>query len=86
MDAAPTSITSLATERLTLAPDASRLRLQTTIRLRWFAVIGQMIVVVLVYFGLGFDLPMGWCLLLIAASAWLNIRSEERRVGKECRL
>ncbi len=73
MDVAQSSMTSLATERLTLDPDASRLRLQTTIRLRWFAVFGQMIAVAVVYFGLGFDLPMGWCLLLIAASAWLNI-------------
>ena len=64
---------SLATERLMLEPDASRLRLQTTIRLRWFAVTGQLVAVALVYFVLGFELPMGWCLLLIAASAWLNI-------------
>lgn len=62
-----------AAERLGLNGDASRLRLQTTIRLRWFAVVGQVIAVMFVYYGLGFHLPMGWCLLLIAASAWLNI-------------
>ncbi|MEQ1611981.1 MAG: ActS/PrrB/RegB family redox-sensitive histidine kinase, partial [Hyphomicrobiaceae bacterium] len=33
----------------------------------------QLIAVALVYFGFGFDLPMGWCLLLIAASVWLNV-------------
>jgi two-component system, sensor histidine kinase RegB len=73
MVAAKPSLSSLATERLTLDPDASRLRLQTTTRLRWFAVTGQLLAVTLVYFGLGFDLPMGWCLLLISVSAWLNI-------------
>ena len=73
MYSAKYALTALATDRATLDPDASRLRLQTTIRLRWFAVIGQLIAVVLVYFGLGFNLPMGWCLLLIAASVWLNI-------------
>ena len=64
---------SLATERMVLDPGASRLRLQTTIRLRWFAVVGQLLAVALVFFGLGFDLPMGWCLLFIAFSAWLNV-------------
>lgn len=43
--------------------------------LRWLAVIGQTAAVVGVYFGLGFDLPLGWCLAAIAASAWLNIVS-----------
>ena len=26
-----------------------------------------------VYWGLGYDLPLGWCLLLIAMSAWVNV-------------
>ena len=52
---------------------ASRLRLQTIVRLRWVAVIGQIIAVIIIYAGLGFDLPIGWCALLIAASAWLNV-------------
>ncbi len=56
-----------------LSADESRLRLQTIVRLRWFAVIGQLITVCIVYFGLRFDLPIGFCLLTIAASAWLNI-------------
>jgi two-component system sensor histidine kinase RegB len=51
----------------------SRLRLQTSIRLRWFAVVGQLIAVVLVSVGLGFALPLGWCVALIALSAWLNV-------------
>ena len=51
----------------------SRLRLQTGVRLRWFAVGGQLITVGFVYGYLGFDLPIGFCLALIAASAWLNV-------------
>ncbi|MEM1307734.1 MAG: hypothetical protein AAGG99_09425, partial [Pseudomonadota bacterium] len=58
-----------------LRPRASfnRLRLQTSVRLRWYAVAGQLAAVVFVAFGLGFDVPVGWCLLIIAMSAWLNI-------------
>ncbi len=62
-----------AADRIGAEATASRLRLQTIIRLRWFAVLGQFVAVVIVYFGMGFDLPIGWCLLFIAVSAWLNI-------------
>ena len=51
----------------------SRLRLQTIVRLRWFAVVGQLLAVSIVHFGFGFEFPFGLCLLLIAASAWLNV-------------
>lgn len=51
----------------------SGLRLQTAVRLRWFGVLGQLFTLCLVYFGLGFDLPIGICLGLVAASAWLNV-------------
>ncbi len=51
----------------------SRLRLQTTVRLRWFAVIGQTIAVTVVALGLRFPLPLGLCLAFIACSAWLNV-------------
>lgn len=51
----------------------SRLRLQTTVRLRWFAVIGQTAAVVVIAFVLRFPLPLGYCLALIALSAWLNV-------------
>lgn len=51
----------------------SRLRLQTTVRLRWFAVIGQTLAVALIAFGLRFSLPLGPCLAFIACSAWLNV-------------
>jgi two-component system, sensor histidine kinase RegB len=60
-------------ERGTLDSTQSRLRLQTMVRLRWFAVLGQFLAIILVFFGFGFQLPMGWCLLFIAVSAWLNV-------------
>lgn len=53
--------------------DESRLRLQTLVRLRWFAVSGQLATVSAVQVLLGFSLPFGWCLLLIALSAWMNV-------------
>ncbi len=64
----------------------SRLRLQTTVRLRWFAVIGQTIAVAFVALALGFPLPLGQCLAIIALSAWLNVflrlrYSSRRRLG-----
>ena len=51
----------------------SRLRLLTIVRLRWLGVFGQIIAVSIVYFGLGFDLPVGPCLIVIAVSAWVNV-------------
>ena len=49
------------------------LRLDTLVRLRWLAIAGQSIAVAGVHFGLGYTLPFGWCFLVIAISAWLNI-------------
>ncbi|MFO1088852.1 MAG: ActS/PrrB/RegB family redox-sensitive histidine kinase [Hyphomicrobiales bacterium] len=49
------------------------LRLQTMIRLRWLAVLGQTIAVLVVGVLLKFPLPLAWCLAVIALSAWLNI-------------
>jgi two-component system, sensor histidine kinase RegB len=56
-----------------LGPHDSRLRMQTIVRLRWFGVLGQLATVVVVYWGLGYDLPIAPCLLLIALSAWVNV-------------
>lgn len=55
------------------ATGTSRLRLQTIVRLRWIAVLGQTLAVVGVYWGAGFELPIGLCMLVIALSAWLNV-------------
>ncbi|HEX2840934.1 ActS/PrrB/RegB family redox-sensitive histidine kinase [Hyphomicrobium sp.] len=51
----------------------SQLRLQTIVRLRWVGVIGQILALSAVYFWLGFDLPVGPCLIIIAVSAWVNV-------------
>lgn len=52
---------------------SSTLRLNTIVRLRWLAVVGQVLAIGVVSLGLGFSLPIGPCLALIAASAWLNV-------------
>lgn len=68
------AIFTLAPEGLGSAQSAlGRTRLRTFITLRWLAVGGQTIAVLLVYFGLGFQLPLAVCLAIIAASAWLNV-------------
>jgi two-component system, sensor histidine kinase RegB len=54
-------------------PGRTRLRLQTIVRLRWLAVLGQTATVIGVYWGWGLDLPLGGCLIAIACSAWLNV-------------
>jgi len=48
-------------------------RLDTLVRLRWLAVIGQTTAVLVVYYGLEFDLKIWACLAVIALAAWLNI-------------
>jgi two-component system, sensor histidine kinase RegB len=48
-------------------------RLDTLTRLRWLAVIGQTTAVLVVYYGLDFDLPLAACAAVIAVSAWLNV-------------
>jgi two-component system sensor histidine kinase RegB len=51
----------------------TRLRLQTIVRLRWLAVLGQSLTVIGAYWVIGIDLPIGWCLAVIALAAWLNV-------------
>jgi two-component system sensor histidine kinase RegB len=48
-------------------------RLRTLTTLRWLAVAGQTAAIVTVHFFFGFRTPLGWCLAVIAASAWLNL-------------
>lgn len=68
------AIFTLAPEGLGSAQSAlGRTRLRTFITLRWLAVAGQTSAVFLVYFGLGFHMPLALCLAIIAASAWLNV-------------
>lgn len=55
------------------ASGRTHLRLGTITRLRWIAVIGQVVTVAFIYWVLDFRFPVGWCLFLIGLSAWLNI-------------
>ena len=48
-------------------------RLDTLVRLRWLAIIGQTTAVLVVYYGLNFPLPIWACLAVTALAAWLNI-------------
>ena len=58
-----------------LGKRSRRLRVDTLVTLRGLALLGQAIALVVTYFGLRFSLPLGPCLLVIAASAGLNIGS-----------
>ena len=49
------------------------MRLDTLIRLRWLAVCGQLAAVVVVHFGLEFEVPIWACLAVIALAALLNV-------------
>ncbi len=49
------------------------MRLDTLVRLRWLAIIGQTTAVVVVYYGLDFQLPIYACLAAIILAAWLNV-------------
>jgi two-component system sensor histidine kinase RegB len=48
-------------------------RLDTLVRLRWLAIIGQTTAVLAVFYGLDFELPVYACLAVIALAAWLNV-------------
>lgn len=61
------------TSRVPDLQQSNRLRLNTLIRLRWLAIAGQSVTVVLVAYWLRFPLPVSLCFALIACSAWLNL-------------
>ena len=48
-------------------------RLDTLMRLRWLSVLGQTAAILVVYYGLGFRLPVYACLAVVALSACLNV-------------
>ena len=61
-----------------LVRQARRLRLNTLIRLRWLAVGGQTLAILIGYFGIGLEFPIAACLALVAASAILNLMLRRR--------
>lgn len=52
---------------------SGRVRLRTLILLRWLAVAGQTAAVLGIHFVAGFELPLIYCLIVIGASAGLNL-------------
>src|SRR5882672_387590 len=54
-------------------PQRRNVRLDTLLRLRWLAVIGQITAVLVVFYVVEFPLPLWACLAVIALSAWLNV-------------
>lgn len=59
--------------RLSDQQASNRLRLNTLIRLRWLAIVGQSAAVLAVGYVFDFPLPVSLCFVLIAAAAWLNV-------------
>jgi two-component system sensor histidine kinase RegB len=53
--------------------ERGRVRLRTLSNLRWLAIAGQSVALFMVYFALGYPLPMSYCVAAIAASAILNV-------------
>src|SRR5213595_3181589 len=54
-------------------PQRRNVRLDTLLRLRWLAIIGQTTAVLVVQYAVEFPLPIWACLSVIALSAWLNV-------------
>jgi two-component system, sensor histidine kinase RegB len=48
-------------------------RLETLVRLRWLAILGQTAAVLVVQYFLDFAVPLAACAVVIAVSAWLNV-------------
>src|SRR5690242_20186339 len=59
-------------ENLILPSRPGRVRLRTLSNLRWLAIGGQSVTLLLVHFGLGYPLPLLACAIAVAASAALN--------------
>jgi two-component system, sensor histidine kinase RegB len=66
-------VDTVATARAAQDFSSRSLRLDTLVRLRWLAVVGQTLAVLFVGFVLKFPLPTTLCLLLIGLSAGLNL-------------
>jgi len=50
-----------------------RVRLDTILRLRWLAALGQLVAIFVVAQGLEFDVPIVPCLTIVSLSALLNL-------------
>jgi two-component system sensor histidine kinase RegB len=72
---------SLANDTMhTTTPTDVSVSLRRLVLIRWIAVLGQAATVLVVHFGFGFKLPLTSTLMVIAASAVLNILASRRRL------
>jgi two-component system, sensor histidine kinase RegB len=67
------TLRSFAPRLLGIGQPQTPIRLRTLVRLRWLAVIGQMITVLFVSMVLSYQLPLIACLAAIALSAFINV-------------
>jgi two-component system, sensor histidine kinase RegB len=51
----------------------TRMRLQTLVMLRWMAVLGQTVTIIIVQYGFNHSVPIAFCAVPIAASFFLNV-------------
>ena len=63
-------------------------RLRTLIKLRWIAILGQIAAVLAASHGMGFQIPLAYCALLISASAMVNLAAQmiypsEKRLSEQ---
>ena len=65
------------------APAGGRLRLRTLVLIRWVAVIGQAAAVTVVHVSLGFEMPLAPAMLLILASAGVNLHAHFTRSSRQ---
>lgn len=59
-------------------PQRRNVRLDTLLRLRWFAIIGRTAAVLVVHYGLEFPLPIWGCLAVMTLSAGFNVSLRAR--------
>jgi len=69
---------SLAARRRSYRRGAGRVRLRTLVLIRWVAVAGQGIAILVVHVGLGFPLPLTPAFLAVLVSALLNVALSAR--------
>jgi len=70
-----------------LVDEASRVQLRTLVLIRWVAIVGQMATLLVVYYGLAFDLPLFATMVTVSASAIVNLAAQfiggSRRVSEK---
>lgn len=66
-------------ERNPVSATGGRVRLRTLILIRWVAIAGQALALMIIHFGFGFEVPLLWAFAAVAASVAVNILATLRR-------